>query len=102
MLGEARAGQKKYAEAEPLLLQGYHGMKQREKSIPPQGKAPLIEGLERLVQLYDAWGRKDNQRPRLPPFRGVEEFVVMGSKAPVRWAKGPAAAPAKRLAGQPR
>ena len=34
-------------------------MKQREKSIPPQGKVRLTEGMERLVQLYDAWGKKD-------------------------------------------
>ena len=59
MLGEALVGQKKYAEAEPLLLQGYEGMKQREKTIPPQGKVRLTESVERLVQLYDAWGKKD-------------------------------------------
>jgi serine/threonine protein kinase/lipopolysaccharide biosynthesis regulator YciM len=59
MLGEALTGQKKYAEAEPLLLQGYEGMKEREKNIPPQSKVRLVEGLERLVQLYDAWGKND-------------------------------------------
>jgi serine/threonine protein kinase/Tfp pilus assembly protein PilF len=59
ILGEALAGQKKFAEAEPLLLQGYEGMKQREKGIPAHGKGHLHEGLERLVQLYDAWGKKD-------------------------------------------
>ena len=35
MLG-ALLGQKKYAEAEPLLLSGDEGMKQRAKTIPPQ------------------------------------------------------------------
>src|SRR5207245_269157 len=30
MLGEALVGQKQYAAAEPLLVQGYEGMKQRE------------------------------------------------------------------------
>ena len=30
MLGEALLGQKRYAEAEPLLLAGYRGMKERE------------------------------------------------------------------------
>ena len=30
MLGEALLEQKKYPEAEPLLLSGYEGMKQRE------------------------------------------------------------------------
>ena len=59
MLGGALLGQKKYADAEPLLAKGYEGMKQREKSIPPGGKVRLREALERLVQLYDALGKKD-------------------------------------------
>jgi tetratricopeptide (TPR) repeat protein len=59
LLGDALLGQKKYAEAEPLLLEGYDGMKQREAKIPPQGKVRLSEALERLVQLYDAWGKQD-------------------------------------------
>jgi hypothetical protein len=33
MLGAALLGQKKYAEAERLLLEGYEGMKTREKTI---------------------------------------------------------------------
>jgi hypothetical protein len=37
LLGGALLGQKKYADAEPLLLAGYEGLKQREKTIPPQG-----------------------------------------------------------------
>ena len=59
MLGGALLGQKKYADAEPLLLKGYEGMKAREKTIPPQGKVRLSEALERLVQLYEAMGKKD-------------------------------------------
>jgi len=58
-LGAALLGQKKYTEAEPLLLQGYHGMKQRSAKIPPQGKARLVEALEYLVQMYEAIGKKD-------------------------------------------
>jgi len=34
-------------------------MKARAKAIPPQGKVRLTEALERLVQLYDAWGKKE-------------------------------------------
>ena len=52
-------GQQKYAEAEPLLLAGYVGMKQREAKIRAQGKVRLTEALERLVQLYDAWGKPE-------------------------------------------
>jgi serine/threonine protein kinase/tetratricopeptide (TPR) repeat protein len=59
LLGEALLGQKKYAEAEPLLLAGYEGMKQREAKIPVTSKVRLTEALERLVQLYDARGQKD-------------------------------------------
>ena len=36
LLSGALLGQKKYAEAEPLLLSGDEGMKQRAKTIPPQ------------------------------------------------------------------
>ena len=59
MLGGALLGQQKYAEAEPLLLQGYDGLKQRQDKIPPAGHVRLTEAMERLVRLYDAWGKKD-------------------------------------------
>ena len=59
MLGGALLGQKKYAEAEPLMLAGYEGMKQRETKIPPEGKVRLTEALERLVQLDEALEKKD-------------------------------------------
>jgi hypothetical protein len=59
LLGSSLLGQKKYAEAEPLLLSGYAGMKEREKTIPPPGKARLPEAAERLAQLYEATGKKD-------------------------------------------
>jgi eukaryotic-like serine/threonine-protein kinase len=54
MLGGALLGEKKYAEAEPLLVAGYEGMKRRESTIPPLGQDRLTEALERLVQLYEA------------------------------------------------
>ncbi len=55
MLGGALLGQKKFADAEPLLLAGYEGLKQRETTIPPQGSTRLPEALERLVTLYTDW-----------------------------------------------
>jgi eukaryotic-like serine/threonine-protein kinase len=58
-LGASLLSQKKYAEAEPLQQAGYEGMKQREAKIPPQRKVRLTEALERLVQLYDAWGKPE-------------------------------------------
>jgi serine/threonine protein kinase len=59
LVGGALLGQKKYVEAEPLLLSGYQGMKERQAMIPPNGKVRLVEAVERLVQLYDALGRTD-------------------------------------------
>jgi eukaryotic-like serine/threonine-protein kinase len=59
MLGGSLLGQKQYAAAEPLLLAGYEGMKQRAADIPKLGQARLSEALDRLVELYDAWGKKD-------------------------------------------
>jgi serine/threonine protein kinase/tetratricopeptide (TPR) repeat protein len=58
-VGGTLAGQKQYAEAEPLLLQGYEGMRQRAAKVPPAHRHRFTEVLERLVQLYDAWGKKD-------------------------------------------
>jgi hypothetical protein len=75
LLGEALLNQKKYAEAEPLLLQGYEGMKQREAKISLQNKVRLTEGLERLVQLYEAIGKKDqadNWRKELERFQKAQ------------------------------
>jgi hypothetical protein len=59
MLGEALAGRQKYADAEPLLLAGYDGLKEHEATIPPQGKFRLTDALRRLVSLYDALGKQE-------------------------------------------
>ena len=56
MLGGVLLGQEKIDEAEPLLLGGYQGLKDREATIPPQAKVRVQEALERLVKLYEAKG----------------------------------------------
>ena len=56
LLGGALLGRKQYAEAGPLLLDGYRGMKERAASIPPQGAFRISGALERLVNLYEARG----------------------------------------------
>ncbi len=52
LLGGTLLGQQKLAEAEPLLLKGYEGLKQRESTIPPQGNTRIPEALDRLIDLY--------------------------------------------------
>jgi len=43
-----------------LLLKGYEGMKKREKTIPPQGATRIPESIDRLIELSEATGKKDN------------------------------------------
>jgi tetratricopeptide (TPR) repeat protein len=62
MLGGALLGQKKHAEAEPLLLKGYEGMKAREKTIPPQGNTRLHDSLDRLIEFYTTTNKPDEAK----------------------------------------
>jgi hypothetical protein len=64
LLGGALLGQKKYAEAEPLLVKGYEGLKTREKTIPKQGGGELRipEALDRLIELYTAINKPDEAK----------------------------------------
>jgi eukaryotic-like serine/threonine-protein kinase len=54
LLGAILLGQKKYAEAEALLVSGYDGMKLREDKAAVTHKFVLRQALEHLVQLYEA------------------------------------------------
>ncbi len=58
-LGEALLGQARFAEAEPLVIQGYEQMKAREATIPAAGKTRLSEAAERVVRMYEAWGKPE-------------------------------------------
>jgi tetratricopeptide (TPR) repeat protein len=58
-LGGSLLGQGDYAEAEPLILTGYEGMKAREATIPAAGKPRLDEAAEQVVRMYEAWGKPE-------------------------------------------
>ncbi len=58
LLGGSLLGQKRYAEAEPLLLTGYEGMKQREETIPSSERIRMKEAVQRLVNLHEQWGHE--------------------------------------------
>ena len=61
MLGEALLGQKKYADAEPLLRAAYEGLKTRQEDIPqPVRVQRLVEAVDRLILLYTALNRPDD------------------------------------------
>jgi serine/threonine protein kinase len=57
LLGGALLGEKKYAEAEPLLLSGCKGMKQQGATLPLGARPFLKEDCDRVVPLYKAWGK---------------------------------------------
>jgi serine/threonine protein kinase/tetratricopeptide (TPR) repeat protein len=57
LLGASLAGQKKYAEAEPLLLAGYQGMAARKDRMAVPDWYHLHRARDWIVQLYLAWGQ---------------------------------------------
>jgi tetratricopeptide (TPR) repeat protein len=59
LTGASLAGEKKYDEAEPLLLTGYEQMKQRESTIPAIERHFLTFGKNALLHLYEAWGEPE-------------------------------------------
>jgi tetratricopeptide (TPR) repeat protein len=59
MLGASLAGQKKYADAEVLLLSGYQGMLQRQATTPASNRLKLGQAGERIVLLYQDWGKPE-------------------------------------------
>jgi hypothetical protein len=50
LLGASLAGQKKYAEAEPLLLEGYQGMAARKDRIELPDYSPKLCAVHRHAQ----------------------------------------------------
>ena len=59
LLGASLAGQKKYAEAEPLLIEGYQGMANRKSRISVPDSYHLDRARDWIVQLYQAWGKSE-------------------------------------------
>jgi tetratricopeptide (TPR) repeat protein len=81
LLGGALLGQQKYAEAEPLLVMGYEGMKAREATIPQTGGGELRipEAIDRLIELYTATNKPEaakrwrTERAKYPETRPTGE-----------------------------
>jgi tetratricopeptide (TPR) repeat protein len=78
LFGAVRLGQQRYAEAEPLLLQGYEGMKQRV-AIHAGERRRLIEAGAWIVRFYEATNQpekarlwRDKVNPKLPASDSVK------------------------------
>jgi len=60
LLGASLAGQGKFAEAEPLLLDAYSQMRDNAGTIPEEHRDDRVrESLERIVNLYESWDAAD-------------------------------------------
>jgi tetratricopeptide (TPR) repeat protein len=59
LLGASLAGQKKYVEAQPLLIEGYAGLLKRKEQIDDPDKYILNRTREWIVRLYSAWGKPE-------------------------------------------
>lgn len=69
-VGEALAGQGNHAEAEPLLLSSYEGLRSYAEKHPEADQGLARGAVRRLVDNYDAWGKQDAAsmwRKRLEP-----------------------------------
>jgi tetratricopeptide (TPR) repeat protein len=72
-LGASLLGQGKYAQAEPLLLQGYERLKQFEQSIPEPFRQPLLtNALEPLARLYEHEGKLNDAAKWRDELRAVK------------------------------
>ena len=62
LLGSSLAGQQKFNEAEPLLIEGYEGMTEQAATIPAGDRPRLTEALQRLARLYTMWGKLESAK----------------------------------------
>jgi serine/threonine protein kinase/tetratricopeptide (TPR) repeat protein len=76
LLGGALLGQKKYAAAEPLLVKGFEGMKQRAEKIPPAGRPRLGEAVDRLIALCEVQGKPDEAAKWRKQRQALRQFVA--------------------------
>src|SRR5262249_51239700 len=94
VLGGALLGLMKYADAEPLLLQGLEGLKQRAAKLPAAGAARLVEAEGRVADLFEATREKQERKlegeltdakagvsHELPLSAGKPVVILMESKA---------------------
>ncbi|HLK66813.1 MAG TPA: serine/threonine-protein kinase [Bryobacteraceae bacterium] len=59
LLGASLAGQKRFSEAEPLLLSGHRGLRDRQSAIPAGTRRVVDETGQRIAELYKNWGQPD-------------------------------------------
>ena len=77
-LGASLAAQKKYAEAEPLLVDGYEGMVFHKSEIPAYRKKDLTAAASRIVPFYEALGKGTKSTCGAARSRGLRIRLLLG------------------------
>ena len=83
LLGASLLGRKKYADAEPLLLEGYQGLKPQPEAgedTTPLARRYEAEALEPLVRLYEETSEPDKAaewRKKLESAKAAAKPVVV-------------------------
>jgi serine/threonine protein kinase/Flp pilus assembly protein TadD len=72
IVGGLLLDEKKLAEAKPLLVSGFEGMKNHEKEIPFERRPSLTNAAHRLVRLYEAMGQADKASRYAKAFGGSQ------------------------------
>lgn len=93
MIVECLAGQAKFAEAEPLLLDGYAEVKENAKAIPETYRTiRLGEPLDRRGAIYEAWQEAEPDQghdAKAAEWRAKLPVADPGGKAKIPEEKGP-------------
>ena len=76
LLGAAMAGQGRLDDAEPLLLEGYEGVKMHRHQLEDEHKIRLNETLFRLIQFYMQTGKSEQAN------RWIQEAITLGLPLP--------------------
>ena len=59
LLGASLAGERRYDEAEPLVIVAYETMIKRRNKIPAASQPDLESAGAQIVRLYEDWGKPD-------------------------------------------
>ena len=62
VLGASLAGQKRFAEAEPMLLEGYQGLLALKQRLGVPYQYNLADARTRVIRLYRAWGKPERAK----------------------------------------
>jgi tetratricopeptide (TPR) repeat protein len=59
LLGVSLLGQQKFADAEPLLVAGYDGTRERQVQLAPEPSIAINQAVQWVIEIYEASGQPD-------------------------------------------